>query len=164
MEAEGKASMDQNRPWRFRMCTGVAIVAFGYAILAANVFPRVKFMHFGMPCMYYDMPNDVYEHGWPTPYMSREHVADYDMGGVFYPPWPFGRLWPFMSSFGNPPLIQFNASALVLDVLVAVSLLSLSVYSIHSSCAAGASSAGQPTSVTGIYGTYLHLPGVLADL
>ena len=121
--------MSQTQLWRIRPFTIVATVVFGYAFLAVNLCPRVEWCS-----LIWYMPSDVYEHGWPVSYMSREHIAG-DMGGVFYPPWPFGRRWPLLHGYGNPPLIQFTASSLVLDVLVAVSLLTLSVRTVHSMCA-----------------------------
>jgi hypothetical protein len=106
-------------------------MVIGCAILAVNIYPRVRW-----GSVNYYMPHDVYEHGWPIPYMSRELVAEPDMGSVFYPPWPFGRHWPLMGGrFGNPPVVRFTARWLIVDVLVGLVVLLLSARFIDRVCA-----------------------------
>jgi hypothetical protein len=106
----------------------VAFLIFSYALISTNVLPRFGWIDFYTP-------DDVYVHGWPVPYMSRELIANRDMSHVYFGPWPFGQ-WFGYSTSGNPPLIKFNAGSLAVDILVAVVLLWLSVKSVHTMCAA----------------------------
>jgi hypothetical protein len=106
--------------------TGIAFLVFSYSLIITDVFPRFGWIDFYTP-------DDVYVHGWPMLYMSRQLAAVPDMGHVYFGPWPFGHWY---GSFGNPPLIKFNAGSLIVDILVAVVLLWVSVKSVHKMCAA----------------------------
>jgi hypothetical protein len=89
--------------------------------VVANVYPRVRWWSIN-----FDMPDGVYEHGWPASYMTRKlYPPEADMGGIIYLP------WPLVNDYGPAKLLEFRPVWLGVDIVIAILLIVASASAIE---------------------------------